>query len=337
MVWLIALSGALSCSLAGAAEAQDGDSEDQAEPPPGAATDPEDVAPAVPEDARGREARVLFERGIALTDEQRWSEALEYFRRSRSILERGSSAYNMAVALFRLGRYQEAVRAFDDYLGLTTLEEDGDRYLEAQRYLREMRANLGRLKLTVEPPGALVDVDGAPIPGSGEERELLLDPGSRNITISLDGYQTRRLSLPVLEGQVHERSIVLEALPAGDTVLGVHADVEDARIEVDGVEVGVGDAQLPVAPGSHRIEIFVDGDSRYDEEVELEAGGLLRVDASVAGDRDRSFFASPWPWVIVGVLVAAAVVSIAIVAAQESDPLEDYNGTTGVVLEGLRF
>ena len=57
------------------------------------------------DDARLEEARVLFERGLALTDEERWAEALEYFRRSRAISERPSGVYNAAVALYHLGRY----------------------------------------------------------------------------------------------------------------------------------------------------------------------------------------------------------------------------------------
>ena len=341
VVRLIALSGAMLFWFAGVVQAQGGDPDATAagegdREPLGEAGERPD-APQAQEDARAREARGLFERGISLSDEERWSEALEYFRRSRALLERASSAFNMAVALFRLGRYQEAVQAFDDYLGLTSADEDGARYQEAQRYLRDMRANLGRLVLTVVPPEASVYVDGVPASGEGGHRELHLDPGSRNITISLDGYRARRLNLPVLEGQVHERSIVLEALPGGDTVLGVQADVADAVIEVDGARVGVGSAELPVEPGSHRIEIFVDGSSRYSEEVELEEGVFHRVDASVMDDRDTTFFGSPWPWIVGGVLVAAAVLSVALVVTRQNDPLEDYNGTTGVVLEGLRF
>jgi tetratricopeptide (TPR) repeat protein len=300
---------------------------------------PEEAPPQeeAPGDPRLEEARVLFERGLALVDEERWAEALEYFRRSRALAERPSSIYNAAVALYHLGRYREAVVAFDDYLALTTREEDGQRYAEAERYLEQMQRNLGRLTLTVTPPDAEIAVDGAPVSGEGEHRVLHLDPGSRNITISAEGYQTRRISLSVLEGQVHERSIALRE--SSDTILGIRADVDEATIYVDGVAVGRGSVELPVEPGSHDVEIEADGYHDYGEEVEVEFGALHRVDAALRPvDEERSFFSSPWPWIIGGVLVlAAAAVTIGIVVSQQSDPLQDYNGTTGVVIEGLSW
>ena len=247
------------------------------------------------DDARLEEARVLFERGLSLTDEERWAEALEYFRRSRAIAERPSGVYNAAVALYHLGRYQEALTAFEDYLNLTTEAEDGERYGEAQRYLEEMQRNLGRLTLTVTPADAEVAVDGAPVPGEGARRELHLDPGSRNVTISADGYHTRRLSLSVLEGQVHERSVVLPV--RAQTLLGIRTDVDEARIHVDGLEVGVGSVELQVEPGSHEIEIEAEGYEGYAEDVDVEFGEQHRVEAALRPiGEETSWLASPWPW-----------------------------------------
>jgi tetratricopeptide (TPR) repeat protein len=287
-------------------------------------------------DASLEEARVLFERGLALTDQERWAEALEYFRRSRAIAERPSSAYNAAVALYHLGRYQEAVRAFEDYLRLTTREEDGERYQEAERYLDEMRQNLGRLTLTVSPPDAEVSVDGVPIPGETARRVLHLDPGRRNITIAAEGHQTRRLSLSVLEGQVHERSVVLRT--HAETILGIRANVAAATISVDGVAVGTGSVELPVEPGDHDVDIHAEGYESYFERVGVEFGALHRVNAALRPvNEERSWLASPWPWIAAGVIVIAAAVSIAVVVSQQGDPLEDYDGTTGVVIEGLSF
>ncbi len=330
------LSLAVLAVAPGSVSAQEAVEDEEEEAPPDEEAGAPEQAPASPEDARLEEARVLFERGLALVDEERWAEALEYFRRSRALVERPSSVYNAAVALYHLGRYQEASSAFDDYLALTTREEDGERYLEAERYLEEMQRNLGRLTLTVTPPDAEIAVDGAPVPGEGPRRVLHLDPGSRNITISAEGYQTRRLSLSVLEGQVHERSVVLRESSA--TTLGVRADVTNATIRVDGAVVGRGEVDLPVEPGTHEVEIEAEGYEDYSEEVEVEFGAIHRVDAALRPvGEERSFLSSPWPWIIGGVLIVAAAVTIGVVVSQQSDPLADYNGSTGVVIEGLSW
>lgn len=294
------------------------------------------AAQGATDDARLEEARVLFQRGLALSDDARWAEALEYFRRSRAIVERPSSAYNAAVALYHLGHYNEARQAFQDYLGLTTAEEDAERYAEAQRYLEQLRENLGRLTLTVTPSGAEVAVDGVPVAGQGPERELLLNPGARTITISAEGYRMRRLSLSVLEGQVHERSVVL--LARMPTILDIRAGVDAAEIRVDGEQVGVGAVELPVEEGSHEVEIRADGYEPFEERVDVEFGSRHRVEAALRPiGEERSWLASPWPWVIAGVIVAAAVGIIIGVAVSQPDPLQGYDGTTGVVIEGLSF
>ena len=86
-----------------------------------AETDPADTDPAETEAAESPEdqARELFEQGIERTEEERWGEALEYFRRSDTLVSRPSTTFNIAVALLRLGRSGEAVDALDAYLRAT--------------------------------------------------------------------------------------------------------------------------------------------------------------------------------------------------------------------------
>src|SRR5258706_7161616 len=73
--------------------------------------------PATPPGAA--EARALFEQGLAYGDHDQWGQALEAFRRARAIVERPNIVLNIAIALMRLGRPTEAIRAVEDFMRIS--------------------------------------------------------------------------------------------------------------------------------------------------------------------------------------------------------------------------
>lgn len=300
----------------------------------------QDAAPArAPSPRELAASRQLFDQGIELSQSERWGEALEYFRRARAIAERPSIVFNIGVALYRLGRVQEATQAFRDYLEQApdTRAEQGRRE-EANRLIEEMRNSVARLRLTLAPPYADLRVDDREVDAEAQDGvvELTLDPGEHSIAVAAPGYITDRLVVSLLPGATVDQRITLEQEPVPMSVLAIVTDVAEARIHVDGRTIGNGSAEVELEPGSHRVRVFAEGYDAFVRDIEVEPGERLRVTATMQRVESSGLLSEPLFWIITGVVVTGSAITIGVLATS-SDPLEDYRGTTGVVLQGLRF
>jgi tetratricopeptide (TPR) repeat protein len=226
------------CSLVSVAHAQDAPTE----------------APA-PSDPTA-EARTAFSDAVALGDQDRWAEALELFRRSLALVPRPSTRFNVGFALFRLGRFGEAIENFDAYLAATE-GETSDLRTEAQRRRAEALANLAELEVVLDPPDATLAVDDVPDASTGASRTLTLDPGRHVLSATAAGRLDLREEVSLALGE-HRRQALTLAMPIADGHEEGESVVEDpvfwivtAAIVVVGVGVGVGvgvAASQPPAP-----------------------------------------------------------------------------------------
>ncbi len=170
---------------------------------PEVATSPPTVDPG-----QGAEAQALFRRGLELGTEDRWADALSLFLRSRSLIERPSTIFNIGVALGRLGRFREAVATLDEYLALPEAATS-DARPEAQRLRAEANAALAELSLALAPEDAAVEVDGAAREGSGTPRLVTLDPGRHILRARREGFEDGMLELSVLAAEHPSVSLTL--------------------------------------------------------------------------------------------------------------------------------
>jgi tetratricopeptide (TPR) repeat protein len=168
-----------------------------------------EVAPTTAEaPTPAAEAQALFRRGIELGAMDRWAEALELFRRSRALMPRPSTVFNIGFALFRLGHFGEAIASFDEYLALTE-SETSDLRTEASRRRTEALASLAALTLELTPDDARVLVDGELRDGAGSPRTLTLDPGRHVLRASAEGYEEGTLEISVLAAEQATRQLSL--------------------------------------------------------------------------------------------------------------------------------
>jgi hypothetical protein len=166
------------------------------------------------DDAELERAADLFQQGIELTDVERWGEAVEYFRRSLEIIERPSTLFNLGIALHRLGRATESTRTLERFRELAAGDEAlRARVQEAERLLVTIRATIGELRLAVDPPDAIVRIDGSVAPGDGALRTIAIDPGSHRVLVEASGHRTAESEVSVLPGATLEEEVRLEPLP----------------------------------------------------------------------------------------------------------------------------
>lgn len=225
----------------------------------------QDAPPTESAPAPEVEAQRLFRRGLELGEQDRWSEALELFRRSRALVERPSTLFNIGYALFRLGRFGEAVETFDAYLATPGVETSG-LAAEAARRREEAQRSLATLTLELSPADARVAVDGDPRTGEGSPRTLALDPGRHVLRASAPDHEEAQLELSVLAAEAVTRSLTLtpivrEVIAPPITVVHETPIVEDpifwgvtggviAAIAVAvGVGVGVATSATPAPYG----------------------------------------------------------------------------------------
>ncbi|MEM9194769.1 MAG: tetratricopeptide repeat protein [Myxococcota bacterium] len=179
-----------------------------------AAASGDEPAASSPEmDPAAAEARDLFDEAIALTREERFLEALDFYQRSALLVPRASTFFNAAVVSRHLGRYRDALDFLDQFRSVADDVEDADDLAIADVLEEELRARLASLHLQLRPAEAEVTIDGVVAPGHDASRMYLLDPGEHVLSIRESRHHPHRVRLVVSAGEALSRTIVLVPRP----------------------------------------------------------------------------------------------------------------------------
>lgn len=174
-----------------------------------ASATPEPPSPAAPAAAPPTEdAQALFRRGLELGTQDRWADALSLFLRSRALVERPSTIFNIGVAFGRLGRFREALATLDEFLALPE-SATGAARAEAERLRADAGNALAELSLEITPDDASVEVDGVGREGSGSPRLVALDPGRHVVRARREGYDDGVLQLSVIAAEHPSATLTL--------------------------------------------------------------------------------------------------------------------------------
>src|SRR5258706_11497731 len=143
------------------------------------------TALAQPSGARP-EAKRLKDLGASALERGDYALALESFEQAYRTFPSPRLRYNLGLALGGVGRYPEAIEAFEAFLA-----EAADAPADARAYARrravELEGRVGRLEI-VTADGAALFVDGKPVgaaPMAGAVRVL---PGAHQIHAELAGH-----------------------------------------------------------------------------------------------------------------------------------------------------
>ncbi|MEQ9077953.1 MAG: PEGA domain-containing protein [Sandaracinaceae bacterium] len=281
------------------------------------------------------EARAHFDRGRGLAEQRRFSEAAEAFRQSLALVDRPTTAYNLALCYYALERYVEAIEALDRYREQADIATEGEAYVEAQRMLAHAQRAVAEVHVDVIPADASVMLDGHALEGSGA-RTARVNPGSHVIRVEADGHAPQLIEVEAEPGVTLRRAVQLVSTrnPARLEV-SLLEEVAGTQILVDGEEVGTTSARLEVAPGEHTVSVMAPDRETVVRPVVLEHNQHLRLDLDL-GDSTLGggtiFLEEPVFWGVVGATVAAVGAGILIGwAADEANG--PSGGSTGVVLD----
>jgi hypothetical protein len=167
------------------------------------------AARAQTEDVRER-AKALFEKGLEASDSERWADAADYFTRSRALLSRPSTVFNLVGALYRLGRYRAALATAREYLAMSDPLVDASKRKEVEGLQAIMEKAVGIANIEVQPGDASLDIDGERLPVSAGSYALQLDPGLHALVARRAGYRDHSESFSLDNGGRVNLSVSLE-------------------------------------------------------------------------------------------------------------------------------
>jgi hypothetical protein len=198
-----------------------------ADDPDDGAGDGEPPAPALdPETARAMAAKLIaggddfLKKGDQLARKKKVKDAAQKY-------ERALAAYGKAFELSPEPQLYFAIAQVEDKLAHSldaaihyrrfVTDATGARpeqLAKANARLDELKLTIGVLTLAVQPEGAAIELDGAPLGAAPLPEPLFLAPGEHALTITADGYQPSEQKLTVEAGSEAERTFELEPVPA---------------------------------------------------------------------------------------------------------------------------
>jgi hypothetical protein len=174
------------------------------------------AAPASAETKAETEARALFREGNRRLDAADYVTALDLFRTAYARHASPKILLNIGTTLMHLGRFAEAADTYERYQRHPGA--DPKQSAKVDQELRDLATKVGKLRITVNEPGARVLVDGKPVGESPGAITLRLDPGSHSIMAEKDGYPTAATTVSLSGGQ--ERALELRLVRASSAEAG---------------------------------------------------------------------------------------------------------------------
>lgn len=150
--------------------------------------------------------RLAFEEGLRRFDRGDFPGAVESFEAAWARAERPSVLFNLAVALQRVGRPVDAVRALETLLSHP--ESTPAQRESGSRALAEARRLVASLTVTTTAPGAELVLNGRP---ARWDTSVLLPPGDHVLEARRDTGPPTRLELSLRAGEQRTVQLVVEA------------------------------------------------------------------------------------------------------------------------------
>jgi outer membrane receptor for ferrienterochelin and colicins len=203
--------------------------------------------------AQADEAQFHFLRGNRAYQERRYEDALASYYLSNRLVPNRNVEFNIARCLDRLGRYDEAYRAWSSLFDEGLPDKDHRAVKDA---IDQLRPHLALLDIETTPPGATIYAVRRDLGALGvTPKSLALRPGLTKIILERDGYRPVELVAEPKQGTEIKLKAELERIFAEVDVRRIPAEAEVRRDFVDGELLRRGPGTVKVLPGP--IVLFI--------------------------------------------------------------------------------
>lgn len=154
------------------------------------------LAPHARADA-GRDAREHYERALSLYEEGAYDAAMAELKRAAELRPSYKLIYNMALVQVAQHDFAAATGYFKEYLAQGGNKLPKARVDAVNAELARLEHLIGRLRVEADVTGATVQVDGMPVGTTPLAEPLLVNSGTRRITLSHPDYaqQEQRITI----------------------------------------------------------------------------------------------------------------------------------------------
>ncbi|RLB61558.1 MAG: PEGA domain-containing protein [Deltaproteobacteria bacterium] len=291
---------------------------------------------------RGRDA---YLRGVALSKQEQWGDALAAFEDSAAARDAPMVQYNIAMCQRALGRYVAASRTvaavLRDPAALSNLLRE-----DLEAFATEFDAVLVKLEITMEPKTARLTVDGRPLLEQGDEYlasvapagkgtsprtetfTLVLDPGSHLFRATRPGHQPVVVQKSYRASQRAKLLLRLDEMPA---TVAIESEPKAAIVRVNDREVGLAPIEIERPAGRYSFEVVKNDFETYTAELDLEAGQRSSLTAKLI-PYEEPIIEKWWFWTSIGAVVAGGVVLTYVLTRPEPEPPPYDGGSAGWVV-----
>lgn len=230
-------------------------------------------------------ARVLFERGIELVDQERWEDAIEAFNESLNTYPTQAALYNRALCFGLLGRPAEAVRDLEDHRRRYGSSTDEEERAQIEVELARLTLRVGRIEVQVQGvDSAEVLLDGDEAGHAPLRQPLMVNPGPHEVTVRGADITPMTRQITVGAGDVATVVLAVERLGEDHGTIRLSIDIDGAEVRLDGTLIGRTPIATPIAAssGSHLLLVEAEGYQPLRSEVEVEAREETVLELSLA-------------------------------------------------------
>jgi len=248
------------------------------------------------------EAEFYFLRGNRAYQDKRFEDALSAYYLSNRLVPNRNVQFNIARCLDRLGRYDEAYRAWSSLSDQELPEKERKAVQDA---IEQLRPHLALLIIESSPAGATIYAGRRDLGALGTTpKSLALAPGMTKILLDHDGYRPVELAAEPARGQQVKLSAVLERIYGKVEIRRVPPTAEIRRDYVDGTLLRQGPGPAQVVPGP--LVLFVSAPGYQTARVLVD----VSPDASVPVDVLLSPAIAPSGTVVIRSNITGALVRI---------------------------
>lgn len=305
------------------------------------------------DDAATERARQAYARGVQLSKDEHWGDALAQFEEAEAARDAALVRFNIGYCQRALGRYVAARHTLASVLanpaGLDPTQLD-----DAKSYAAESERVIARVDVTLDPDAAALTIDGRPLlaedgapdtflagvaptsegkPVGKGHFTMLIDPGSHLVIAARPGHQDVAVQASYRAGEKATLALHLDTLPA---TVRIDTVPRQAIVRIDGREVGIAPIEIQRPAGDYKLEVASSGFETYATALKLTSGQRVELTPKLVVYR-VPITKRWWFWTGAAAIVLGGVLAAYLVVRANEQPPPYDGGSTNWVAQGQRW